>query len=166
MDQENIIDLVIEKKQFRSWKVISRGKFSATIEVDYKEKEKRKAMLILSKNESDKRRFDIEKIQNGYTIQVTEHEYMCKLRTYILYTECTEYTLQDKVADKVFRKSVGALDTVCNWIKDVSLGLKKIHNNGYVHLNIHPSIIMITSDNRAKISGLDFARHSSTQFNK
>lgn len=163
MDQANIIDLVVEKKRFKSWKVISKGNFSATIEVDYQEKEKKKTMLILSKIESDKRRFEFENVQNGYTIQALEYEYMCKLQTYIIYTECTEYTLHDKIADKVFRKSSESIELVCNWIKEISLGLKKIHYNSYVHLNIHPKVILITADNKAKIGGFDFSRHSSTQ---
>lgn len=166
MDEVNIIDLVIDKKRFQSWKVISRGKFSASVDVDYEEKQKKKAVLILKKSEMESRKFDVEEIQNAYTIQAIEYEYLCKLQTYLIYTETTDCTLEDKVADKHFRKSQASIETICNWIKDVSLGLKKIHQNSYVHLNIHPRVIMITSDNRAKIGGLDFARHSSTQANR
>lgn len=149
MDQNNIIDSVIEKKQFQSYKVISRGKFAATIEVDYKEKQKKKSILILSKIEWDNRRFDIENIQNGFTVKAIKYEYMCKLQIYIIYTEMAEHTLKDKVADKGFPRSPGALEAVCKCIKEVSLGLKKIHGNSYLHLNIQPKTILITSDNIA-----------------
>lgn len=163
MDQENIVESVIEKKQFRSWKVISRGQFSATIEVDYKDKQQKAAILILSKKEAENRQFDFEKITNQYTLQAIQYEYICKLKTYLIYTETTENTFQDKVADKNFRKSPEAIPSVCNWIKEISLGLKQMHTKGYVHLNIHLSTIMITSDNRAKIGGFDYARNTSTQ---
>lgn len=76
MDQENIVELVIEEKQFRSWKVISRGQSSATIEVDYKDKQQKAAILILSKQEAKNRQFDFEKIINPYTLQAIQYEYM------------------------------------------------------------------------------------------
>lgn len=118
MDQENIIDLVIQKKQYQSYKMISRGRFSASIETDYQDKKKKTALLIMTKNDLESRKFDFDGIQNQYTIQALQYEYMTKLQAYIIHTTTGEHTLQDKIQDKVFRKSPDAIETVCNWIRD------------------------------------------------
>lgn len=163
MDDNNLMELVIEQKQFDSYKMISRGMFSATIELDCTDKENKRSVIVLLKKESENRKFHFENIQNPYTVQALEYEYICRLQTYLIYTETGEYTLKDKVADKVFRKSPGAIETVFNWIKEASLGLKQLHSKDYVHLNIKTSSIIIMSDNRAKIGCLDFVRHTSTE---
>lgn len=163
MDDQNIIDLVIEKKQFRSYKIVTGGRYSATVELDYQDKETKTSVLILTKDTVECRKFDFERIQNQYTVQALEFEYMCSLQTYLIHTDTGDYTLSDKVQDKAFCKSPNAVDSICNWIRDASLGLKKIHSEGFVHLNIHSKTIMITSNNRAKIGGFHFTRHSSTQ---
>lgn len=163
MDQDNIIDLVIQKKQYQSYKMISQGRFSASIEIDYQHKDKKTGLLIITKKEIECRKFDFDKLQNQYTIQALQYEYLTKLKTYIIQTTTGEFTLQDKIEDKDFRKSQDAIETVCNWLKDISMGLKKIHSNGHVHLNLHPTTIMITSDHRAKIGGFDFAINSTMQ---
>lgn len=163
MDRQNIIDLVIEKKQFRSYKIITGGRYSATVELDYQDKESKRSVLILTKEAVECRKFDFERIQNQYTVQALEFEYMCSLQTYLIHTDTGDYTLSDKMQDKDFTKSPDAVDSVCNWIRDASLGLKKIHSEDFVHLNINSKAIMITSNNRAKIGCFDFARRSSTQ---
>lgn len=162
MDQNNLIDLITDKKRFRCYKVISRGRFSATIDLNYQDKEKKQSVLILRKEESDARKFDFEKMQNQYTVQASQYEYMCRLQTYLIYTEADGCTLKNRVSDKVFQKSPGAIESIFNWIKEVTLGLKKLHDSEYVHLNIQSSSIMITSANRAKIGVFNFARHTST----
>lgn len=162
----DLIDLVIEKKQFCSYKVISRGAFSATIEVDHKDKQKKTSVLVLAKNESEIRKFDFQKMQNCHTVQVFQYEYMCKLQTYLIHTEAGECSLQNKIDDKLFQKSTTAIESLFTWIKQLSLGLKQLHSNSYVHLNISTKTIIITADNRAKISCFDFARHVSAQINR
>lgn len=91
---------------------------------------------------------------------------MCSLQTYLIYTDSEIYTMKNKVADKDFRKSPDAINSICSWISDVALGLKKFHSNGYVHLNIHSATIMITAANTAKIGGFNFTRHISTQIGR
>lgn len=162
MDQNNLIDLIAEKKRFRCYKVISRGRFSATVDFDYQDKMKKQSVLTLMKEESDARKFDFEKIQNPYTVQAIQYEYMYGLQTHLIYLEIAECTLQNKVGDKDFQKSPLAIESIFNWIKEVTMGLKKLHHNDYVHLKVQSSCIMITSKNRAKIGVLDFARHTST----
>lgn len=163
MDERNAIDLVIEKKQFPFHKVISQGRFSATIEVSDKDERKKTAVLILTKKESERRGFDFDKIQNPYTVKAIQNEYICRLQTYLIYTETGVYTLEDKVNDKSFRKSPNAIECVLDWIKDISMGLKKLHTTGYAHFNLRAKCIAIDSNNRAKIGGFDFTRHISTQ---
>lgn len=162
-DQENVIDLVIEKKQFPFYKVISRGRFSATIEVTDKDKGKKSAVLIMTKKESESRLFDFDIIQNPYTVKALQHEYICRLQTYLTYTETGQYTLADKVNDKSFRKTAEAIERILDWIKEISLGIKKLHSDGYVHFNLKANCIIIDSNNRAKVGGFDFTRHNSAQ---
>lgn len=162
MNQENLVDLVIDKKQFRNYKLISRGRYSATIDLDYQNKEKRTSVLILAKEESEARMFDFEKVENEYTVRAIEYEYNCRLQAYLVYTDAGECTLQNKLGDKAFRKCPGAIEAIFDWIKAVTLGLKKLHSDSYVHLNLQASSILITSENKAKIGVLNFARHSST----
>lgn len=150
------------KKQFRNYQLISRERFSATIDLDYQKKEKRTSVLILMKEESEARMFDFEKIENQYTVRAFQYEYNCRLQAYLVYTDADECTLQNKIGDKAFRKCPAAIEAIFNCIKAVTLGLKKLHSDNYVHLNLQASSIMITSENNAKIGVLDFARHSST----
>lgn len=163
MEKDDIIDLALKKKQLYPYKIVSRGKFSASIELDNKQKIKKKALLVITQKELECRKFDFEEIQNEYTIKATEYEYALLLRTYIIHTTTEEYSIQDKIQDKVFRKSSEAITTICNWMRDISLGLKKIHSSEYVHLNLHLTTILITQENRAKIAGFDYARHYTTQ---
>lgn len=162
MDPKNLVDLVAEKKQFCSYKVISRGKFAATIEVDQKDQQKKSSVLIMTEKDLEIKGFDFEKMQNSYTVQATQYEYLTKLQTYLIYTETGACTLQAKMDDKIFRKSYGAIELLFLWIKQISLGLKQLHANSCVHLNISTKAIIITSDNRAKIGCFDFARNFST----
>lgn len=162
MDQRNVIDSVIEKKHFASYKVISRGRYSATLEVADKDKGEKAAVLVLTKKESESRRFDFDKIENPYTVKASKHESICRLQTYLIYTETGLCTLADKVNDKSFRKSPEAIEWLFNWIKEIAMGMKKLHSTGFVHLNLQPRCIMIDSDNRAKIGGFDSTRHAST----
>lgn len=163
MYQSNIIDSIIEKKQFPSYKVISRGRFSATIEVKDKDKGKKTAVLVLTKEESESKRFDFDKIQNPYTVKALQHEYMCRLQAHLIYLEAGQCTLEDKVKDKSFRKSSHAIECILDWIKEISMGIIQLHAKGYVHFNLKSSCIIIDANNRAKIGGFEFTRHTSTQ---
>lgn len=162
MEEVNIIDLIIDKKQFRSYKFISRRKFASTIEIDYEDKQKKTSVLILTKKESEHRKFDYDAMQNPYIVKAIQFEYLCRFQCYLIHTEAGEYSFQDKVNDKDFRQSLDAIESIFNWIKQATMGLKKLHSDGFVHLNIRGSCIMIFSDNRAKLAGFDKARHSST----
>lgn len=166
MDEANVIDLIIDKKQFRSYKIISRGKFAATIDIDYEHKQKKSTVLILTKKEAEIRKFDFDVMENPYLVKSLQFEYLCKFQSYLIHTETGEYSLEDRVKDKLFRESPDAIESVFNWIKQGTMGLKKLHSDGFVHLNIRGSSIMIFSDNRAKLGVFDLARHSSTMDNR
>lgn len=163
MDKSNIIDLVIERKKFKSYKVISRGQYSASVNVDYENKEKSKSILIITKKEIEKRKIDLQELQNQFTVKVLHQEYLCKLQTYIIYTDSGECTLKEKLEDKVFKKSPQAIESIVSWLRDAAHGFKKLHSKGYVHLNINSTTLMITSTGKLKIGGIDKARSCSTQ---
>lgn len=158
MDRNYFIDFVAQAKHFDSYKVISRGNFSATIEVDYQNKEKKRAVLMMTKKELECKAFDWDKLNNFHIIQPVAHEYLPKLQTYVFYTETGESTLEDKIKDKHFRRSSGAMELILKWCKEACLGIKHIHSNNYVHLNICTKSIIVTSENVAKVGALDYCR--------
>lgn len=166
MDEANIIDQIIDYEKYRSYKSISRGRFAATIEIDYKDKQEKKAVLIMTKKEAERRKIDFQNMENPFIVKALQFEYLSKFQSYIMHTEIGECSLQDKINDKIFQKSPDAIDSILNWIKQVTMGLKKLHSDGFVHLNLRASCIVIFPDNKAKLGGMDFARHSSTLNNK
>lgn len=159
-DQDFFIDFVTQAKRFYSYKVISSGKFSASIEVDYQNKDKKRAVLIMQKKELEYKEFDWDKLKSSHVVQAINHEYLPKLQTYVFYTESGESTLEEKISDKNFRKTMGAIESIFKWIKEASLGIKHLHKNSYVHLNICTRSIIITRENTAKVGCLDYCRSS------
>lgn len=165
-DQNFFIDMVTQSKRFYSYKVISSGKFSATLEVDYQNKDQKRAVLIMLKREFEYKQFDWDKLKSPHVVQAIGHEYLPRLQTYVFYTETGGCTLEDKISDKQFRKSVTAIESILKWIKEASLGMKSIHSNSYVHLNICTKSIIITRENIAKIGCLDYCRSSSLEIKR
>lgn len=160
MDKNFFIDFVAQTKHFDSYKVISNGNFSATIEVDYQNKEKKRAVLMMRKKELEYKEFDWHKLNSFHIVQPVQHEYLPKLQTYVFYTEAGEATLEDKIKDKHFRRSSGAIELILKWCKEACLGIKHIHSNNYVHLNICAKSIIVTSGNVAKVGALDYCRRA------
>lgn len=159
MDQKNVIDEILEKKNFRSSKLISRGSFSATIQLQ--RKGEKRSVLLITKNELQSRKFELDKLQSQHTVQVLNYGYLSQYQTYLICTGSGE-KLQDRVKDEDFRRSPVALHYLCQWITEVALGLTEIHAKGYNHLNISSTTVIIDKDKTAKIGGFDYARHSST----
>lgn len=159
-DQNFFIDLVTQAKHFYSYKVISSGKFSATVEVDYQKTDKKHVVLMIKKKELEYREFHWEKLKSPHVVKAVHHEYLPKLQTYVFHIESGESTLEDKISDKNFRKSVGAIESIIKWIKESSLGIKHLQKNSYVHLNICTKSIIITHENTAKVGCLDYCRSS------
>lgn len=65
--------------------------------------------------------------------------------------------------EKIISKGSVAFPTACNWVAHISVALNVAHRRNVIHGDVKPANILITADNRVKLTDFGMARLASHQ---
>lgn len=149
---KDFLDSIIENKSFNVTKTIDYGNFGASIIIKQDETDNKIKVRILKEEYLGEKERDWEKLEHRNLQKLLKLEYLESSKSFLFYTTAEETTLQDKIGDRCFRSDTESLWKLLYWLEGIADATHYLQANGYSHMDLEARSMIITADEKVKIS--------------
>lgn len=153
IDQQNhLIDQVLESKKFQLRCITEFGDFGPTINVKYPPMNHEYAVKILTKDNIGDEETVWYQLYNDSILSLIHIEFVAKPEVFLFYSEDWNYSMTEIVQNNFLNNSADGINRAIKWITQIAEGMKYLHTKDFFHMNLTTDNVVITEDDRAKIS--------------
>lgn len=163
---EKFLESVIKEKAFDVIRVTQCGNFGASLVVKHNWAENECKVQILKKTLAGEKEIDCRKLNHRNLLPLLKFEYIKNADSYLLYWPVEEYTLHEKIQDRLFRRNPQALWKIINWLKEASDGLDYLHSSGYAHCDLQTKNLIINKNDVLQISQYHYLNSKNSRTNR
>lgn len=154
--QDNLIDKVLQERNFNVYSVTEFGKFGPVINIKFLPMQNEIPVRIVEQEKIGKEELEWYNLYNDNILSLITIEHIEKIDVVLFYMEEYEYTLKEIITHDIIKSKEDGITKAIKWMTQIAEGLQYIHLKNFVHLNICTENIVITEKENAKITNFHY----------
>lgn len=147
----------LQKTGYTFIRSLGSGGYGTVIEFkEPKHKSGLAVKIVLKEEISDGEKTIWLGLQNNNILKLLSIQFIESAHTYIFITPVQPYTMHHLLTNRNFLYNRRSLETVKNWLQDITNGLSYLHKNKCYHLDLKYNNVLISSQNTALICDFTF----------